>query len=531
MNKIGLKYYLETIPLSKVRPYIKGNKDKYVDRLKDWFDNKWRIYLPINDSLSASKDIENEIEKEIKQALSNTQYELKDFEKGIALDTKNKREVKLGKVLNRISPELLQKFNNAESRQGKKIKNVMVVISRHPYDILGQSYDRNWTSCKDLNKGIYKEYLKEEVFLLIIAYLIYEDDKNIKKPIARVLATPYFDNTYKVYYKINKMIYGIAGKWAEAFVDTFENWLNEKQKNIVGSFKINPFVYRDQMPSQFNIVNKSKLPQWIIDSGNIPKSFDYTGENNQTFKWQNGIWEGGDWQPEGIWEDGEWRNGTWLSGGVWLNGMWRNGKWNGGTWVNGTWQDGIWKGGLWESGYWKDGVWLGGVWKSGHFFNGIWKNGDRENSVWEDGIWHFGTWYEGTWIYGGWRDGIWKSGTWKNGNWDGGTWQFGTWEDGLWEDGTWESGIWNDGTWFDGTWKKGIWYDGVWNEGTWHTGKWVKGIWKKGQIWSHNFLTFVSSNVNPRYFAELEKDIKDKNGTLEDFKKTLKRHGNEQDRT
>jgi len=548
MNKIGLKYYLEAIPLSKVRPYIKGNKDKYVDRLKDWFDNKWRIYLPIDNSLNVSKDIESEIEKEIKNALSNTQYELKDFEKGLVFDTKNKREVKLGKVLNRIKPELLQKFNNAESRQSKKIKNVMVIISRHPYDILGQSYNRSWTSCKELDKGMYREYLKDEIFLLIVAYLVYENDKNIKKPIARVLATPYFDSTYKTYYKINNTIYGMAGKWEEAFVDTFQKWLNERQKDIVGSFKINPFVYSDQMPQELKVIDQSKIPQWIKDSKNMPRSFSYVGENKEIFKWEDGTWKDGTWE-KGVWGDGFWYNGTWKNG-QWLNGIWDNGTWEDGTWDKGIWHNGVWKNGLWHVGSWTTGIWERGTWQKGNWFDGhwqkghwkggIWYDGTWEKGYWHDGSWGKGTWKNGTWVNGTWNEGTWENGIWKKGIWERGTWKDGTWQNGIWENGMWDSGIWKDGQWlnghwFDGLWEDGIWENGIWKKGTWKNGRWENGTWKngtwekgtwaEGKIFSHVFDKMITSFINPKRFRILENKIEEQGGTLKDFVKKLTEMG------
>jgi len=572
---MGLKYYLEAIPLSMIRPYIKGNKDKYVNRLKDWFDNKWRIYLPTNNSLNVSKNINNEIENEIKQALSNTQYELKDFNNGIAFDTKNKREVKLGKILNRIKPELLQKFNNAESRQGKKIKDVLVVISRHPYDILGQSYDRGWTSCKKLESGMYQEYLKDEIFLVIVAYLVYEDDRNIQKPIARVLATPYFDNEYRIYYKINRRVYGSAGQWEEAFIKTFQDWLNEKQKGIIGSFKINPFVYSDQMPAEISIIDKSKLPQWIKDSKNMPESFSYAGKDNNTFQWEDGTWHDGNWEHgiwkngtwvHGTWKDGTWKNGFWQGGhffdgiwydGTWFNGTWYNGEWYGGHWKDGIHNDGVWHGGLWydgwwESGYWKNGMWQHGTWKNGSWDNGIWddglwRDGEWMQGQWKNGTWKFGMWYNGTWVKGTWERGTWQNGTWQNGIWEKGTWQKGTWQNGtwkdglwlngIWENGTWENGTWRNGTWKSGTWEKGYWDNGIWEQGVWHNGTWgagrwkngmwydgvwKTGIWDEGQIKSKVYDMFIFSRINPKRFEVLEKETKEQGGTLEDFKKVLK---------
>jgi hypothetical protein len=136
-----------------------------------------------------SEKIKSELENEIEKELENTNYVIKDFIDGIAYDNKNKREINLGKVLSELSKKdsskkhLLDRFNSSTDREGKKVKDVMMVISRHPYDILGQSYDRGWTSCTKLGVGtVESESLKDEIFITIIAYLIYKDDKNIKRP-------------------------------------------------------------------------------------------------------------------------------------------------------------------------------------------------------------------------------------------------------------------------------------------------------------------------------------------------------------
>lgn len=259
----------ESIPLSLVKPYLKNNKKYYDERLKGWFEGKYRVYIPVEKESETEKDLNSELEKEIEKSLDSTVFKIKDFKKGTAIDTKNNREIKLGKVLNKIKQkDLLDRFNSSEQRTGVSKKGLLICISRHPYDILGQSYDRGWTSCKNLEHGGNNKYLKDEIFQSIIAYLIYENDKNIKKPIARVLAFPYINNKLELAYKINKKVYGSAGIWENNFLKSFEEWIYKKQGEKTGTYKLIPFIYPDNMPetAEFKLRINERFETALRDS-------------------------------------------------------------------------------------------------------------------------------------------------------------------------------------------------------------------------------------------------------------------------
>lgn len=234
----------EALKLSEFRPYLKGNKTKYKDKLKEMFGNKYRVYINIENNSKVIKEIETDLEKEIKKILLNTNFELIDFEKGLAYDNKNKREIKLGKVLNKFSKELLNRFNADLTRENSKQKKLLICISKHPYDLLGQSQDRGWTSCKNLTDGQNKEYLKNEIFKTLIAYLIYDNDKNIKTPLARILIIPYVNKENEVIYKLAPQIYGTTGVLKENFLQSIDDWLRKQNKNP-GIYEFDPDVYND----------------------------------------------------------------------------------------------------------------------------------------------------------------------------------------------------------------------------------------------------------------------------------------------
>jgi len=278
------------------------------------------------------------------------------------------------------------------------------------------STDRGWSSCKNLGtKTIYgkhentvgsnSKYIQDEVFNLLIAYLIKPEDRNIKNPIARINLVPYLNNKGQVGYIIDRGgdKYGFSGVLANVFVETAQKWLDSKQGKLLGKYVINPFVYRDTLEKEYNLKDTLQLPDWVEESGNIPKDFSYDKPYSDVFIWKAGTWE------DGIWETG--------------------------IWEYGTWENGVWKKGIWKYGAWKDGVWEDGVWESGTWLGGIWKNG-----FWKTGTWKVGVWEEGTWEAGKWENGIWKNGVWEKG-----TWKNGIWKDGIWQGGTWESGTWKTG--------------------------------------------------------------------------------------
>jgi len=422
--KFTEQIFLEAIKLSKARKYV---KDWDKDRLKDWFGGKYRVYIDLEKGKAASEDLESELEQEVKKSLHNTDFEVKDFKKGMAFDKKNKREVKLGKVLSKIDKNLLQKFANDPNREASKISEPIVVISRHPYDIAGQSSDRGWTSCKDLSGGENKRYIKAETGLALIAYLIYKDDKNINKPIARILISQFSNKEKDIVYVPQFITYGSAGVWERAFKDTIQKWLDEKQGKKSGHLKLTPKQYPDALGNKIYIPDENELPKWIVASGNRPLSFSFAEKRPDEFHWKGGTWY------EGVWKDGVFENGLWEDG-VWEDGRWAGGTWRKGTWQKGTFEDGNWRGGTWENGTWDGGKWWEGTWK--------------------DGTWRRGFWYNGTW-----ESGVWKAGNWGDGTWEKGIWEKGIWEKGEWRDGTWRDGVWFDGTWEGGEWKTGLIYD------------------------------------------------------------------------
>lgn len=412
-----LKVINEAIPLSTVKPYLKKWKNespskKYFEKDPRSSHHKYRMYIPL--SKDPSTDISDEdIERELLSTSTHSKairdtvyfkfhrygYQITSYIKNLAID-KHQRPTTIVKLMNKIISkekddvqevkalkETVDAFINDPGRSGIGKKNLLVVFSRHPYDILGMSTDRGWTSCKSLgtkpikrtdvreHEGCNRHYLDDEIHSLIVAYLINEKDKNIQNPIARINLIPFYNSRGEIIYFANlDRVYGDPGIFFKAYTKTIKDWLEEKQKDAEpGKYLASNFVYHDGIQEEkYLLPPNEKIFDWFFKAKT--EGADYEIEEDpydgrKRLLWNNGTWKGGTWIGRipvshrmvcvARWENGVFENGTWETG-LWANG----------TWKNGTWKLGNWKGGIWENGTWKDGTWNGGVWKGGTWEKG-----------------------------------------------------------------------------------------------------------------------------------------------------------------
>ena len=473
----------EKLKLSTAKEY---SKDWDKNRLSDWFDDKYRIYIPFVKT-KIDEEYYEEVFNEVDAEFYDTNYEIKDFAKGVAYDIKNKRDVKIGKVLSKlkVDSDVLNAYSKFMAEVSKLNSNsYLVAISRHPYDIAGMSTDRRWTSCKDLKGGENKCYVIDEVHVALIAYLIKKSDKNINNPIGRILISQYINAKGQPLYVPQEVVYSDGGGiWTYSFIDTVSQWLDQKQKNIYGKFKFNPFQYEDSLGDDITRQNPKNLPEWVLKTENNYAKYGRINSDKE-FEWNGGKWSG-DW-IDGNFESGEFDEG-----------VWHTGVFEGSTFK------GVWKDGQFDNKY---GDFIGGEWFDGTF------NGDD----WRGNVWHNGTFIGDTF----------KKGIWKNGEWRGRV--FGN-------KAIWETGVWNNGR-FEGTWKDGTWKDGTWVGIKWITG-WIydpskEGNYKKDAKWRSN--SFVKTDMSPKDYFDpgysvetatiaIER-LKDKKNTLRTTIKKLKNY-------
>jgi hypothetical protein len=166
-------FFKEALSLSQYRELWKEIGKDYKEKYDDWFDGKWRVYLPMN---NASQD---PLYNEVNLKLSTLEYEIADWTGGLAKSKTSNKIQRIGKILTSAGETgLLKKFN--ERNNGKvaaKDDDYTVVISRHPYDIAGMSTDREWSSCKNLRDGVNKHFIPSEIDAgAMIAYVVRSED-------------------------------------------------------------------------------------------------------------------------------------------------------------------------------------------------------------------------------------------------------------------------------------------------------------------------------------------------------------------
>jgi len=157
IHLLNYKIFNEALLPSQFRKYVKEfNRERYEEKFQEFkkkYDgdkNAYRLYLPYESDIQKS-----ETELEIENLLSENGYEIIDYIGGSAKFKDAKNPSKIGKVLNsflnkvedkeRVS-SLIKKFIEDPIRKSGK-EEMLVCISRHPYDIAGSDTDRDWSNC------------------------------------------------------------------------------------------------------------------------------------------------------------------------------------------------------------------------------------------------------------------------------------------------------------------------------------------------------------------------------------------------
>lgn len=236
INKV-MKYIksykiFEFVEISDYKEWSKFTNKEFYQKIGEYFKSQElhdknfnRIYydLEVNHDLF-KVEIPDEITDFFNWYGQGNSMRIKDYNKGICTD-KDGREIKIGKLLRKLGEEkLLQTYNKSKTNSLKDVSDLQVVISRHPYDIIGMSTNRGWTTCHDLNDTRYNgDHLHNVRSCLrngvLIAYLIRKSDKNIKNPISRCLIKKSYGSS-KIKLKPDYHIYG-------TYVNEFEKFLKK----------------------------------------------------------------------------------------------------------------------------------------------------------------------------------------------------------------------------------------------------------------------------------------------------------------
>lgn len=226
--EVGVLSKNETLSLSQYREWSKHANIEFYDEMGKYFktfsdhsNNYNRIYFDLEVD---NEDFEIVMPDEIEDFFGWYGYDIIDYRRGICRD-KDGREIKIGKLLNRLGEDrLLKTYNNSKQNMLKNIGDLQVVISRHPYDIIGMSTDRGWTTCHDLDDkrygGMHLYGLRNDLKSgVLVAYVIRKSDRNIKNPISRCLINRGFSGLF-----VDGNVYGTN---VPGFRDFLIDWVED----------------------------------------------------------------------------------------------------------------------------------------------------------------------------------------------------------------------------------------------------------------------------------------------------------------
>lgn len=165
---------------------------EYFLRFKDTDKRRNRIYFKLD--VKNKENFHAPVPPDLSTFLYKAGYSITDYRKGLCKKSvgSNSNEIRIGKVLEDANqPDLLALYTKSKNNILKNTDNLQLVISRHPYDTIGISTGRGWTSCVDiLSKTWEKVHLSKLIDYLktggLVAYLIRENDPNIEYPVARI---------------------------------------------------------------------------------------------------------------------------------------------------------------------------------------------------------------------------------------------------------------------------------------------------------------------------------------------------------
>lgn len=238
-----MKIYISLSALlpSQYRQFVKKwDKTRYEKEFKFFSGdrNRYRLYFPLEVSSVKQQDTNEIVPKEIRDFLTKNGYVIEDYIKGIAGKKDSKNKFRIGKLL--TDPSLKSLFDNDKNRQGSKVLEgkLLVIISRHPYDIAGMSTDRGWTSCQNLIDGEYNEFVPTDIKAgSLIAYVVKDTDKNINNPICRLKIIRYESSEGHYILMPAYEVYGTNIKGFKEVVQQFCNKVNSLNGHKPGTYK------------------------------------------------------------------------------------------------------------------------------------------------------------------------------------------------------------------------------------------------------------------------------------------------------
>ena len=265
------------------------------DRMFEKANYKDRVFIPFEDGSVAGE--EKEFIRRLGEELGENGYEIVDIKKGYARQKGKPNNIRIGKLLDtlrykaikgkqdllksgkisqlkynsessfveRYFRELKEDFENMASRMGGEFE---IVVSKNPHDLASMSTGRGWESCMDLAGGAHSKDVYCEVLNGgFVAYLIRNDDREIRRPIARVHIRR-FDNKKGQSLAIPEET--VYGKEVPGFLEKVRSWLDSMQGKVpAGPYRRRGGAYSDTYGKDRNHFvrpesgDKKKIMSWI----------------------------------------------------------------------------------------------------------------------------------------------------------------------------------------------------------------------------------------------------------------------------
>ena len=264
MSSLGFRIWLEG--MEEYEPYrsrVEAQPRRFVfGHLFRDADQNGRVFIPF---------VSNEMSEDDKKVihwlgvtLGDHGYELADVKGGYARQKGKSNLVRIGKLLDtllykdlkelerqRVAGEVSQikydsekrltekhyeetksDFENMPFRAGSELS---IVISMNPHDLASMSTGRGWSSCMNLDDGGQKMDVYCEVRNGgFIAYLVRKDDREIKKPIARIHIRRFDNKSGRSVAVPEESVYGTD---KEGFLQAVKSWLG----GVQGGLKPGPY--------------------------------------------------------------------------------------------------------------------------------------------------------------------------------------------------------------------------------------------------------------------------------------------------
>jgi hypothetical protein len=227
-------------------------QDEKINRI---FGGKDRIIIGKLADQSYDTSQNNQIHDYIINLLEPEGYEVADYYEGVVYffgDGEKKNPLKLGRVLTKLGYEEALKHYREDPLRVEYVKlkqdELLILISRHPYDVAGMSTDRSWLSCLLVDKQGIKYQDKDPDVMhssaklyvsqgikhgTLVAYLISPNEImpngkiKLHKPLARISITPVYGLAGDIAYAAGRIYSGKEGASYGSFLEDVKKWTDQ----------------------------------------------------------------------------------------------------------------------------------------------------------------------------------------------------------------------------------------------------------------------------------------------------------------